>query len=95
MFVSGAVLVFAGLIGWALHIGPRHRWDAVSATGWALLAVDAFHTGDRVSGLVCTGLCALDLYRWWHGGGGDGTRRRLRRLAGHFRGVRRTAPTTA
>ena len=35
---------------------------------------------------------ALFVWLWWHSGGGDGTRRRLRSLAGRFQGVRRTAP---
>lgn len=32
---------------------------------------------------------------WWNGGGGDDTKRRLRKLAEKFEGVRRTAPQAA
>jgi hypothetical protein len=38
---------------------------------------------------------ALHAWAWWHGGGGDGTRRRLKKWGRRFQGVRRTAPTTA
>ena len=38
---------------------------------------------------------ALHTWNWWHGGGGDGTKRRLRSWARRFQGVRRTAPQGA
>ncbi|MEV6421867.1 hypothetical protein [Streptomyces sp. NPDC051662] len=42
---------------------------------------------------VDAGLAAYFVHDWWHRGGGDGTRRRLRRLRNSFRAPRRTAPT--
>ncbi|MGW2725645.1 hypothetical protein [Streptomyces sp. NPDC001492] len=67
-----------------------------------LWAVANFMTGiaavlDDVLWLACgcaavTAWCAYD---WWHKGGGDGTRRRLKRWARRFQGVRRTAPQGA
>ncbi|MFC8332794.1 hypothetical protein [Streptomyces olivaceus] len=44
--------------------------------------------------LLSAAMGAWMTWLWWHSGGGDGPRRRLRRLAGRFTGVRRTAPTT-
>lgn len=38
---------------------------------------------------------ALFAWLWWHSGGGDGTRRRIRSWARRFHGVRRTAPQGA
>ncbi|PWI16044.1 hypothetical protein DI272_19125 [Streptomyces sp. Act143] len=38
------------------------------------------------------GFAALFAWVWWNRGGGDGPRRRLRRWARKFHGVRRTAP---
>jgi hypothetical protein len=48
--------------------------------------------GRPVYAAVNAAALAWALWLWWNGGGGDGTRRRLRRLAGRFQGVRRTAP---
>ncbi|MGA5340465.1 hypothetical protein ACPCK3_15080 [Streptomyces griseoincarnatus] len=95
MGLCGLLIVLAALIAGVLDWFPRHWCDGLSAIGWALLAVDAFRRGYDLSGLVFTAFCAWDLHRWWHGGGGDGTGCRLRRLAARFQGVRRTAPTTA
>ncbi|MEW2568395.1 hypothetical protein [Streptomyces sp. NPDC047070] len=41
------------------------------------------------------GVTAIVLWLWWNSGGGDGTRRRLRRWTRAFHGTRRTAPTAA
>jgi hypothetical protein len=38
---------------------------------------------------------AMSAWGWWHSGGGDGTRRRLKSWARRFQGVRRTAPQAA
>lgn len=40
-------------------------------------------------------LMAASLILWWISGGGDGTKRRLRKLKEKFEGKRRTAPVTA
>lgn len=37
------------------------------------------------------GMTAWYAWMWWHSGGGDDTRRRLKSWAGRFQGVRRTA----
>lgn len=38
---------------------------------------------------------AWHAWLWWNSGGGDGTKRRLKKWAGRFQGVRRTAPSNA
>lgn len=38
---------------------------------------------------------ALYGWTWWHGGGGDGPRRRLKSWLRRFQGARRTAPSGA
>jgi hypothetical protein len=40
-------------------------------------------------------VAVLHAWSWWNGGGGDGTRRRLKSWARRFHGVRRTAPSHA
>lgn len=93
MEVLGYCLVLAGVAALYLDVGPQHWCEATSGAGWSLLALDSFQSGHVPSAVLSAGLAAVDLYRWWNGGGGDGTRRRLRALAGRFQGVRRTAPT--
>jgi hypothetical protein len=44
---------------------------------------------------LVAGGTALFTWIWWNSRGGDGTRRRLKRWAGRFQGVRRTAPQGA
>jgi hypothetical protein len=38
---------------------------------------------------------ALGIWNWWNGGGGDDTKRKLRKFKNAFEGVRRTAPAAA
>ncbi|MFE2640216.1 hypothetical protein ACFXKF_36630 [Streptomyces scopuliridis] len=49
--------------------------------------------GESLYAAIDAGLAAYFVHDWWHRGGGDGTRRRLRRLRNSFRAARRTAPT--
>jgi hypothetical protein len=75
---------------------PRHRrlGYLLSAGAQAVFALSDFL--DRLpSGALNAACCAWYLWLWWHSGGGDGTKRRLRRLRTRFTGVRRTAPATA
>lgn len=46
-------------------------------------------------GVINAAACAFYLWLWWNAGGGDDTKRRLRKLGRAFTGVRRTAPAAA
>ncbi|UPZ27705.1 hypothetical protein MUK60_07635 [Streptomyces sp. LRE541] len=46
-----------------------------------------------VSGPINAVAFALNVWLWWHNGGGDDTKRRLSKAARRFQGVRRTAPS--
>lgn len=48
-----------------------------------------------LNGYLMAASTALHAWSWWHGGGGDGTRRRFKSWARRFQGVRRTAPAAA
>lgn len=92
--VNALAALGAGLAVCGLACLVLHR----SRTGYGLLtlaymALGASHLieGDRTA-VVDAGLAAGCAWAWWKHGGGDGTRRRLRRAARAFRGVRRTAP---
>lgn len=88
---AGNIVGFPCLV---LRLVPIWRTAGVFAVGNGAGAVDELLHGQHLmfafNGSMCLG-CA---WTWWKGGGGDGTRRRLRSLARVFRGVRRTAPVT-
>ncbi|MFD7957004.1 hypothetical protein ACFV4X_26365 [Streptomyces ardesiacus] len=62
------------------------------AVAYAIGAVGHMVNGSLVGASWDAGFAAVFAWLWWNRGGGDGTRRRLRRWARTFRGVRRTAP---
>lgn len=67
-------------------------WMAISyVAGGVLCAVNGWTS---VLYLFAGGT-ALFVWLWWHSGGGDGTKRRLKSWAGRFQGTRRTAPQGA
>lgn len=73
----------------------RVRYAAFSgmcaiATGLASYA--SIMVGSLPSAVLNGAMAAMGLYQWWHGGGGDGTRRLLREFRRRFVGIRRTAP---
>lgn len=68
--------------------------------GWMTIAYAASAVLCAVNGWTSTlyltaGGTALFAWLWWHSGGGDGTRRRIKSWARRFHGVRRTAPQGA
>lgn len=78
----------AGLFcGW----GAR-RFHGCMAIADGSLAVFNALAGERLPTCVASALCAYAAWRWWHSGGGDGAKRRLKAWARKFTGVRRTAP---
>lgn len=88
------------LIGWtALAVAAKHMlFGTQSATaGWCAIACGLFCVTSVVDGSpkaasMNAGAAAFFIWSWWNSGGGDGTRRRLRKSARTFRGIRRTAP---
>ena len=67
-------------------------WMAIlSASAGVLSAVNGWTSNVYVHAVVTAWLSWL----WWHSGGGDDTKRRLRSWACRFQGVRRTAPSHA
>ncbi len=81
----GLVALFSGR-------APRSRVAGLLALAEALYTLDDIRAGRWLAALVDAAVCAYLAHLWWTGGGGSGTRRRLRALASRFRGVRRTAP---
>jgi general stress protein CsbA len=67
-------------------------WTAVLAA--VCCAVSAM-VGWTSNVYLTAGVAAWCAWLWWNDGGGDDTKRRLKRWAGRFQGVRRTAPQGA
>lgn len=98
MLTSSLLIVFTSVSAviqllWLSERITTKQYSAVMAVGNALLgllaAVNRWH--DVVP--LTAGCTALFVWMWWHNGGGDDTKRRLKSWAGRFQGVRRTAPS--
>lgn len=87
LFVCYCVVMFTA---------PQYRQAAylIGAASQAVLAVNDFLIRMPLGALNAVS-CGWLLWLWWTHGGGDGTRRRLRRLRNRFSGVRRGAPVNA
>lgn len=86
-----------GLVGVLLLFLTKHRRTGYALMAWsvALSGLRDVLKGNAFWAALDAGLMAWFLWAWWNSGGGDGTRRRLRRWARRFQGVRRTAPVAA
>jgi hypothetical protein len=97
--LAGSVCVAVGLLGYLLlrvRTGNYRRWVAA----WYLMADAFFYPADilthnRTAQLLDAAFGAYWAWVWWNAGGGDDTKRRLRKLARKFTPVRRTAPATS
>lgn len=96
--ISLAFTVAAGII-LAAAVIARVSGRIASRTLYALVGVsqlinvvNAATHDSPVAGSVNAAGFALSAWLWWRDGGGDDTKRRLRRRARKFEGVRRTAP---
>jgi hypothetical protein len=67
-------------------------WVTVLTTGGGVMSAV---NGWTFNVYLHAGIAAWSAWAWWHGGGGDGTKRRLKSWARRFQGVRRTAPSAA
>lgn len=85
----GAGFAVCGILCLALR-RPRTGYGLLTLA-YTALGVSRLMEQDGLAA-VDAGLAAGCAWAWWKHGGGDGTRRRLRRAARAFRGVRRTAP---
>lgn len=96
-----ALLAIGNAVIWsALLASAFGRISTPQASGIIALGCIPFIIGFALDGATSVAssfaaLGALNAWGWWHGGGGDGTRRRLKSWARRFQGVRRTAPSHA
>lgn len=98
-----AAIVFAlpGLIASVLALIATDRgmratpYYAAAAIAFGLSGVLLALDGGTIPTVLAAGAAAAHACAWWHDGGGDGTRRRLKAWSSRFHGIRRTAPSSA
>ena len=93
--MAAIALTAVGIAGLVTGRLATHHIDGILAVANGLFSIAAISRGSLGWAVFSGAACAVGAYRWWHGGGGDGTRRRLREAVRGFAAVRRTAPQTA
>lgn len=91
----GFFLLAVGLLADLTRRTARTTVYALMSAGATLAFFASAALGHRTLAVFFAVSAGLFAWLWWHSGGGDGTKRRLRRLAGRFHSVRRTAPAGA
>jgi hypothetical protein len=96
LLYPGALLTWIPL-GLGFFTGRPSRKTAalLAALGWTMYGTASYMIGAWLNVLIAAGLGAGCLWLWWNDGGGDDTKRRLKRWARKFTPVRRTAPQGA
>lgn len=90
-FTLCGVIIILALLGRVTYKAA----SLVIAMIWAIYTVVDVMTGQHIASYIDAVMCVGYLYKWWKHGGGDDTKRRLRRLKEAFKPVRRTAPAAA
>ncbi|MFH9426026.1 hypothetical protein [Streptomyces sp. NPDC017529] len=93
--LTGLFAVLWGLAGQMLGRFEPYQADGWIALGNGINAVSCAISGSTLVGMFAAAIAAWCGYRWWKGGGGDDTKRRLRAVRKAFSPVRRTAPQGA
>jgi hypothetical protein len=78
----------ARMIGW-ISVTTTYGLLALSQIA---VCIGGFVTGNTIAASISGAAAGYLAWRWWDGGGSNGTRRRLGKFVNRFRGVRRTAP---
>lgn len=93
LLISSNVIVWSALLASMFGRISKTQSSGIIALGCIPSIVAFVLDGTTSAASVFAALGAINAWIWWQGGGGDGTRRRLRSWASRFRGVRRTAPS--
>jgi hypothetical protein len=95
LVTSSSVIIWSAVLAGLFGRLTRPQVSGIVALGCIPSIVAFVLDGATVVASVFAALGAINAWGWWNGGGGDGTRRRLRKWARRFQGVRRTAPQGA
>lgn len=91
-------LFFAAFLGplpvalYGLFKGRRQLYRGAYAVYWLLNYFASALEHSALGQVVDAAFFACWAWAWWNGGGGDSTKRRLKKLGRKFTPVRRTAP---
>jgi hypothetical protein len=91
-FVAGTGVIAVSLVVNGLGWISQTPTYAVLAISQIMVCIGGFITGNTVAASISGAAAGYLAWQWWSGGGGDDTKRRARKWARRFRGVRRTAP---
>jgi hypothetical protein len=94
LFATLAIMAGA-LLARALRRISETTTYGVMALSQVVSCLGGFVAGNTVAASISGAGAGYLAWQWRNGGGGDGTRRRLRKWGRRFRGVRRTAPAGA
>jgi len=95
LLVSSNLFLCLGALAHHKGLITKHDLSGVAALATVPSIVAFCLDGITHMASFFSALGAVNAWIWWNGGGGDGTRRRLKSWAGRFQGVRRTAPQGA
>lgn len=100
MFTTSYAVTYAGLMVMLQLLLQHGRITSKQYNGWTAVLATVGCAMSAVIGwtfmvYLNAGVAAWCAWDWWKGGGGDDTKRRLKRWASRFQGVRRTAPAGA
>lgn len=88
VWVSAAALFATGRI-------VKKHYALIMASGWTVNTLASVLEHLHFWAYFSAAFAAWELYVWWSNGGGDDTKKRLRKLKRKFTPVRRMAPVTA
>jgi hypothetical protein len=94
LYTAGLGIVALTLAAVALKWIRLHTAYGIMAVSQIVTASAGFITENTVAASISAAAAGYLGWRWWNDGGGNGTRRRARKVARSFRGVRRTAPVS-
>jgi len=93
--LTGLVILLAGAVGLVRTDVHDHQAYGLASVGLFVQVVACVLAHLMTVAALDTSTGTYAAYMWWKGGGGDGTRRRLRSIGRLFSGTRRTAPASA
>jgi ABC-type dipeptide/oligopeptide/nickel transport system permease component len=100
MLTTSLLMAYVCIVAVLMVLVLSNRITAKRYSGWMAILNAASGVMASVSGWTTAlylnaAFAAWHAWVWWHSGGGDDTKRRLKSLGRRFQGVRRTAPSHA
>lgn len=94
-FLAGLAVIPITMVARILLRLAESTCYGLMAFSQVLVCTAGFVTGNTMAASISGAAAGYLAWQWWNRGGDDKTKRRLRKWARRFRGVRRTAPAGA